>query len=100
MKTSVPSFNTGEITFIITFIKYVKIMIILTFHRYLFQRVVFQSEVFHPMINPSTGEMDVRSGFEEWRKNVNHIWQVVHYVRRAFYKVETKLPLNQEASEL
>ncbi|XP_023707713.1 protein crossbronx homolog [Cryptotermes secundus] len=63
-------------------------------------RVVFQSMVFHPMINPSTGEMDVRSGFEEWRKNVNHIWQVVQYVRRAFYKIETKSPFNQKASEL
>ena len=52
------------------------------------------------MINANTGEMDVRSGFQEWRKNVNHIWQVVHYVRRAFYKIETKSPLNQEASEL
>lgn len=72
----------------------------ITLHRYLFQRVVFQSKVFHPMINPSTGEMDVRSGFEEWRKNVNHIWQVVQYVRRAFYKIETRSPLNQEASEL
>jgi hypothetical protein len=52
------------------------------------------------MIDQSTREMDVRSGFEEWRKNVNHIWQVVQYVRRAFYKIETKSPLNQEASEL
>ncbi|XP_069677826.1 AKT-interacting protein isoform X2 [Periplaneta americana] len=63
-------------------------------------RVVFQSKTFHPMINPSTGEMDVKSGFHEWRKNVNHIWQVVQYIRRAFYKIETKAPLNQEASEM
>lgn len=63
-------------------------------------RVVFESKAFHPMINPNTGEMDVMSGFQEWRKNVNHIWQVIHYVRRAFYKIETKSPLNQEASEL
>jgi hypothetical protein len=52
------------------------------------------------MINLSTGEMDVKSGFEEWRKKVHHIWQVVQYVRRAFYKIEPKSPLNQEASEL
>ncbi|XP_021923601.1 protein crossbronx homolog isoform X2 [Zootermopsis nevadensis] len=63
-------------------------------------RVVFQSKIFHPMISPNSWEMDLRSGFQEWRKNVNHIWQVVHYVRRAFYKIETKSPLNQEASEL
>jgi hypothetical protein len=52
------------------------------------------------MINSNTGEMDVKSGFQEWHKNVNHIWQVVQHVRRAFYKIETRSPLNQEASEL
>ncbi|PSN40170.1 hypothetical protein C0J52_16355 [Blattella germanica] len=53
-------------------------------------KVVFQNKVFHPMIDPSNGEMDVKSGFQEWRKNVNHIYQVVQFVRRAFYKIETK----------
>lgn len=63
-------------------------------------KVIFQNKVFHPMINPNTGEMDVKSGFQEWRKNVNHIYQVVQYVRRAFYKIETKIPLNEEAAEM
>lgn len=66
----------------------------------MFQRVVFQSKIFHPMINPDSGDMDVRSGFQEWRKNVNHIWQVVQYIYRAFKKIETKSSVNQEASEL
>jgi hypothetical protein len=52
------------------------------------------------MINPDSGDMDVRSGFQEWRKNVNHIWQVVQYIYRAFKKIETKSSVNQEASEL
>ena len=52
------------------------------------------------MINPNTGEMDVKSGFQEWRKNVNHIYQVVQFVRRAFYKIEAKVRLNEEAAEM
>ena len=52
------------------------------------------------MISPNTNEMDVKSGFHEWRKNVNHIYQVVQFVRRAFYKIETKVPLNVEAAEM
>ncbi|XP_067007580.2 AKT-interacting protein isoform X2 [Anabrus simplex] len=63
-------------------------------------RIVFQSQIFHPMIDKDSGELDLRNGFQEWRKNVNHIWQVLHYVRRAFYKFETKTPVNEEALEM
>ncbi|XP_063229615.1 AKT-interacting protein-like [Bacillus rossius redtenbacheri] len=62
--------------------------------------VVFQSKVFHPLVSPDTGEMDLKSGFPEWRKNGNHLWQVVQYVRRAFYKIETKSAINKEAVAL
>ncbi|XP_046990278.1 protein crossbronx homolog [Schistocerca americana] len=65
-----------------------------------FPRIVFQSKIFHPMISNETGEIDIRSGFTEWCKNVNHIWQVLQHTWRAFYKVESKIPLNVEASEL
>ncbi|KAJ8884259.1 hypothetical protein PR048_016116 [Dryococelus australis] len=64
------------------------------------EHVVFQSRVFHPLVSSDTGEMDVKSGFPEWRKNVNHLWQVVQFVRRAFYKIETKSAINKEAATL
>ena len=35
-----------------------------------------------------------------FRRNVNHIWQVLLYARRVFYKIDTKLPLNEDAAEL
>jgi hypothetical protein len=31
---------------------------------------------------------------------VNHIWQILLYARRCFYKIDTKDPLNVEAAQL
>jgi len=65
-------------------------------------RVFFDHPVFHPLIEQhSPFEMDVRRGLlKKWRRNVNHIWQILLYVRRAFYKIDTSDPLNQEAADL
>ena len=38
-------------------------------------------------------------GFHKWKRNVNHIWQVLLYARRLFYKIEVTNPLNIEAAE-
>jgi len=63
-------------------------------------RVVFQPPIFHPVVNPETGELDVKRAFQKWRRNVNHLWQVLLYTRRVFYKIDTKSPLNPEAAVL
>jgi len=64
-------------------------------------RVVFDSPVFHPLIDPETKELDIARGFaNKWRRNVNHLWHVLLYVRRCFYKIETTHPLNPEAAVL
>lgn len=63
-------------------------------------RLVFEPPVFHPIIDPTSGELDVKRGFQKWRRNVNHIWQVLLYARRIFYKIDTKSPLNPEAAVL
>ena len=39
-------------------------------------------------------------GFHKWKRNVNHIWQVLLYARRSFYKIEVNSPLNMEAASL
>ena len=39
-------------------------------------------------------------GFHKWKRNVNHIWQVLLYARRLFYKIEVTNPLNIEAATL
>jgi len=62
--------------------------------------VVFKPPVFHPLIDSETGQLDVRRSFEKWRRNYNHLWQVVHYIYKIFYKIETASSSNCEAAEL
>uniref|UniRef100_A0A672QSY1 AKT-interacting protein-like n=1 Tax=Sinocyclocheilus grahami TaxID=75366 RepID=A0A672QSY1_SINGR len=61
-------------------------------------RVVFDTPVFHPLVDPVSGELDVRRAFTKWRRNHNHIWQVLMYARTIFYKINTMDPLNPEAA--
>ena len=35
------------------------------------QRVVFEPAVFHPVIHPESGELDVKRGFPKWRYEYN-----------------------------
>ncbi|XP_064598924.1 LOW QUALITY PROTEIN: AKT-interacting protein-like [Liolophura sinensis] len=63
-------------------------------------RIVFDPPVFHPIINPDTGELDVKRGYPKWRRNVNQLWHVLYYTRVAFYKIDTKSPWNSEAATL
>lgn len=62
--------------------------------------VTFTPTVFHPFINPSTGGLDLERAFSSWRPNVNHIWQILLYMRRIFYKFDCKDPLNPQAADL
>ncbi|XP_014214890.1 protein crossbronx homolog [Copidosoma floridanum] len=62
--------------------------------------VNFQTNVFHPMINYETGELNMSWGFPEWKRD-NRIWQLVQYVTKIFTKLDTKMtPVNEEASLL
>ena len=61
-------------------------------------QIIFDHSPFHPLINPKTGELDVKRAFPSWKRNVNHIWNVLLYTRRIFYKIETDSPLNPDAA--
>ncbi|KAK7913489.1 hypothetical protein WMY93_013700 [Mugilogobius chulae] len=63
-------------------------------------KLVFDIPVFHPLVDPISGELDVRRAFTKWRRNHNHIWQVLMYARTIFYKINTTEPLNPEAAVL
>uniref|UniRef100_A0A8C5QCS5 UBC core domain-containing protein n=1 Tax=Leptobrachium leishanense TaxID=445787 RepID=A0A8C5QCS5_9ANUR len=63
-------------------------------------RLVFDIPVFHPLVDPESGELDVKRAFAKWRRNHNHIWQVLMYARRIFYKIDTNSPLNPETAVL
>lgn len=63
-------------------------------------KVIFNPIVFHPQINPETGELDVHRYFPVWKRNGHHLWQVLRYVRRVFQKLEISHPSNIEAAQL
>lgn len=63
-------------------------------------RVFFEFPVFHPVVDPKTGELDVKREFKKWRRNTNYLWQVLLYIRRIFFKIDPKCPSNTEAAEL
>ncbi|KAK3598901.1 hypothetical protein CHS0354_036207 [Potamilus streckersoni] len=63
-------------------------------------RVIFEFPLFHPVVDPHTGELDVKRGFPKWRPKVHEICQVLLYTRRIFYKIDTKSPLNEMAAQL
>lgn len=64
------------------------------------QRLTFQSAMFHPQVDLKSGEMNVKRDFPEWRKGINHLWQVLKLMRTAFYVLDMKDPANEEATEM
>lgn len=64
------------------------------------QKVVFKTQVFHPLINPESGELCTSWGFPEWKRN-NRICQLLQYIIKIFVNLDTKMtPVHQEASIL
>ncbi|XP_046675554.1 protein crossbronx homolog [Homalodisca vitripennis] len=63
-------------------------------------RVVSESSVFHPSVDPVTGEVVVASVFPEWRKDVNRLWQMLEHVVQMFCSIDTKNAVNIEAARL
>ena len=61
-------------------------------------RLLFDGPVFHPLVDPNSGELDVKRAFAKWTPNQNHIWQVLVYARSIFYEISTKSPLNPNAT--
>ncbi|KAL5234553.1 hypothetical protein ACI65C_001963 [Semiaphis heraclei] len=64
-------------------------------------KVIFETPLFHPLVNPVTGEMSIQYHFPEWKKGVSRIWHVIDHVSKSFYDISrTKTPENPEAAEL
>lgn len=64
-------------------------------------KIIIDTPLFHPLVDPVTGEMSVQHYFPEWKKEVSRIWHVVDYVLKSFYDIpRIKTPANPEAAEL
>ncbi|KAK9686786.1 Ubiquitin-conjugating enzyme [Popillia japonica] len=65
-------------------------------------KVVFQSNIFHPVIYKDTNELHLTDGFPTWDKDQHHIWQVLKYLSWIFYNFNSSLAhaVNLEAVNL
>ncbi|XP_040565223.1 AKT-interacting protein isoform X2 [Lepeophtheirus salmonis] len=64
-------------------------------------KLYFEHKLYHPLIDPFSFELDLKRVFRKWRRNINHIWQIVNYMRKVFYKkIDITNPSDSEAAEL
>lgn len=46
--------------------------------------VTFQTDVFHPLVDPASGRFALASRFPSWRPRVDFLFHVLHYLKAAF----------------
>ncbi|KAJ8970660.1 hypothetical protein NQ314_001079 [Rhamnusium bicolor] len=65
-------------------------------------KVVFQSEMFHPVIDPVGNELNLLNAFPKWNKSEQHLWQVLKFIQWIFYNVDASVAhvVNTEAAEM
>lgn len=64
--------------------------------------VIFTSSVFNPMVNPKTGELDLKSVFPEWVPGKHYMVTALTYLKKVFYMKDFSFshPANPEAQRL
>lgn len=64
--------------------------------------IVFENSLFHPAVDEVTREFAVQSFFPEWRKDVNHVYQVLVILKQILHCVDARSfePVNKKAAEL
>jgi len=55
-------------------------------------KILFTSKMFHPLINPTTGEVDVSVEFTTWGGHNTFIALLLGYVKKIFYKYDCWKP--------
>lgn len=43
---------------------------------------------YHPLINPSRGNFDIKRYYKTYNRSSHHIWQLLKCMRKIFYKLE------------
>ncbi|CAH2066673.1 unnamed protein product, partial [Iphiclides podalirius] len=61
--------------------------------------VTFTSQLYHPAVNATSGELILNEVFPQWDKKQNHIWQILKYLHWIFNNLHLKSPANIEASD-
>jgi len=64
------------------------------------QEFDFQSGVYHPLVDYETGELETKREFQRWRRDINHIYQLLMYAKKIFYNIDVAHAVNEEAAKL
>jgi ubiquitin-protein ligase len=63
--------------------------------------VFFNTFIYHPLINPDTGEVSLDPRFENWRAGKDFIFSILNYIKQIFYFQDdwthSKFVLNAQA---
>ncbi|VDK55623.1 unnamed protein product [Anisakis simplex] len=65
--------------------------------------VLFDEEVFHPHIEPATGELDLKRYFwDGWKPEKHHIYHILLIVQRTFFSFDADIAscVNKEAAKM
>ncbi|XP_013188907.2 AKT-interacting protein isoform X2 [Amyelois transitella] len=62
--------------------------------------VTFSSNLYHPAVNPNTGDLNLQEVFPQWDIKRNHIWQILKYIHFIFHNLNMKSPVNADASTM
>lgn len=64
--------------------------------------ILFENSLFHPAVDEVTREFDVKAFFPDWRKDVNHVHQILVILKQILHCVDARSfePVNKKAAEL
>lgn len=65
-------------------------------------RLVFEQSLFHPAVDEITRDFAVQAFFPEWKKDVNHVYQVLVILKQILHCVDARSfqPVHTKAAEL
>ncbi|RWS10500.1 AKT-interacting protein-like protein [Dinothrombium tinctorium] len=66
-------------------------------------KIFFEPIVFHPLINPQTGELNTKYKFYEWKRNDNHLSDVLMFAKTIFTQLNDVLKeeyINSKSNDL
>lgn len=64
-------------------------------------QITFSSYVYNPYVNPTTGELDIRTAYPRWDPSRHYLVTVLTFLKKIFYaKNFTDAKANMEAKEL
>ena len=66
----------------------------------LFQDIIFKPPIFHPKVDPISGQMETRASFGKWQTGVHHIWHLLLYIKKSLLIIDPADPLNPIAADL